>query len=223
MNPKDFHFKLPKSQKPTNITLPEVWYPGINEYWKNCTTKRIYNPIFGIKAIVIHATAGYASSHVIPNMKNGKSSWHWLVPDEDEPEHEQIVWACVPETLAAWHVSNKKSHPEVNEGKNKANHWSLGIEIVNSQKQDPFSDWQIKVTADIVKYCWAKYPNLEHIVSHAKLDPERRTDPGEMFPWEQFKDLVLSSDYEELLVFDEIIEHRKNEPIYDKVIKDVCC
>ncbi len=72
------------------------------------------------------------------------------------------------------------------------NHWSLGIEVVNSQAvSDGFSDWQVEITAQIVRYCWAKYPNLKDVVSHAKLDPDRRTDPGSRFPWARFKELVL--------------------------------
>nr|WP_299387884.1 N-acetylmuramoyl-L-alanine amidase [Allomuricauda sp.] len=206
MEPKDYHFKLPIANKPTNIRLPEVWYPGIKQHWAKCTTKRIYNPIFGVKGIIIHATAGHSSDGAVSVMRAGKASWHWLVPDEDEAEHGNIIWACAPETLAAWHVRNSVSHPEVNEGKNKTNHWSLGVELVNSQQQDPFSDWQVKITADIVKYCWAKYPNLEHVVSHAKLDPTRRTDPGINFPWEHFKDLVLGSNFDDMLVFEDFAD-----------------
>jgi len=221
MNPDKYHFLLPKDNKPTNIQLPEVWYPNINEHWKKSTSKRIFNPIFGIKAIVIHATAGHSSDGAMSVMQNGKASWHWLVPDENEVEHEKIVWACAPETLAAWHVRNSISNPDVNEGKNKVNHWSLGIEIVNSQKNDPFSDWQVKITADIVKYCWAKYPNLEHIISHAKLDPSRRTDPGTLFPWENFKDQVLGSSYDDMLVFNNIL---KDKPVNNIEIEgDLCC
>jgi N-acetylmuramoyl-L-alanine amidase len=132
-------------------------------------------------------------------MKRGRASFHWLIPDENEDQHEKFIWACVPEALAAWHVQNSKSHPDVWAGKNRINHWSLGIEIVNSQSPtDFFSDWQIMVTAQIVRRCWAKYPNLRHVVSHAKIDPTRRSDPGVNFPWSKFRDLVLSSEIDML-------------------------
>jgi N-acetylmuramoyl-L-alanine amidase len=58
---------------------------------------------------------------------------------------------------------------------------------------DTFSEWQVEATAGIVRYAWAKYPNLENVVSHAMLDPSRRTDPGSHFPWERFKRLVLEA------------------------------
>lgn len=228
MDPKDYHFKLPKGDKPMNIRLPEVWYPGIQQHWKSKTTKRIYNPIFGIKGIVIHATAGSSSDGAVSVMRDprGQGSWHWLVPDENEAEHGKVIWACAPETLAAWHVRNDKFHPDVNGGKNKVNHWSLGVEIVNSQVNDPFSDWQVKITADIVKYCWAKYPNLEDVVSHAKLDPHRRTDPGVDFPWEKFKALVLDDDdFSGMRIFDDLVsEKAKNAAFIEAVHRgDLCC
>ncbi len=122
-------------------------------------------------------------------------AFHWLVPDEDEPQHGEFVWATCHEARAAWHVRNDKSHPAVWNGHNKVNHFSLGIEIVNRQNGggDSFSDWQVEATADIVRYCWAKYPNLRHVVSHARLDPARRVDPGSNFPWDSFKQKVLQA------------------------------
>jgi N-acetyl-anhydromuramyl-L-alanine amidase AmpD len=194
-DPKSYQFNLPKSGKPSDVILPEVWYPGIKKYWETCTTKRSVDPILGIKAVVIHATAGGSSAGAISvmNRKEGAASFHWLVPDEDEPQHGNLIWACAPEARAAWHIRNAVSHPDVNGGAKRVNHWSLGIEVVNTQIGDPFSDWQVQITAQIIRYCWAKYPNLVHVVSHAKLDPARRTDPGVDFPWDRFKQLVLIS------------------------------
>lgn len=222
MDPKTFFFKLPRENKPTNIQLPEVWYPKIRDYWDRSTSTRYYNPIFGVRAVVIHATAGYSSDGAVSVMKDGKASFHWLVPDEDEFEHGNIIWACAPETLAAWHVRNSAFSKDIWNGKNKINHWSLGVELVNSQMNDPFSEWQVKVTADIVKYCWAKYPNLEYVVSHAKLDPTRRTDPGVYFPWEKFKKSVLNENYDDLIVYRDIIS-KKGELEYVQVQEDICC
>lgn len=195
-NPKIYLFDLPASDRPEDIHIPETWFPGVKEHWQKSTSRRIFDPILGVRAIVIHATAGSSSVGAMSVMKAHKASWHWLVPDEDEPEHGKLVWACAPEARAAWHVRNDKSHPSVNGGATKVNHWSLGIEIVNSQPKnpagDPFSQWQVEITAQIVRYCWAKYPNLTQVVSHAMLDPKRRSDPGSQFPWQRFKDLVLA-------------------------------
>lgn len=189
-----YQINLPKSGRPSDATFPESWYPGVQPYWPNCTTKRSVDPIMGIVAVIIHATAGTSSAGAVSVMKKTESpaSFHWLVPDEDEAQHGSLVWACAPEARAAWHVRNSCLHPDVNGGAKRVNHWSLGIEVVNTQVGDPFSDWQVAVTAQVVRYCWAKYPNLAHVVSHAKLDPTRRSDPGSGFPWKRFKELVLA-------------------------------
>ncbi|WP_422376347.1 N-acetylmuramoyl-L-alanine amidase [Roseibium sp.] len=193
-NPQDYQFDLPSTPRPVPSKISEEWYPGIAAVWKHCTSKRIWDPILGIKTIVIHATAGCNSQGAVAAMNARKASWHWLVPDKDEAEHKKLVWACAPEARAAWHVRNAVSHPRVNRGKTKTNHSSLGINVVNAQKSgDDFSEEQIKETANIVRYCWAKYPNLRHIVSHARLDPLRKSDPGVCFPWSHFKEQVLDT------------------------------
>jgi N-acetyl-anhydromuramyl-L-alanine amidase AmpD len=123
---------------------------------------------------------------------------HWHVPDEDQAQHGHLVWACVPEALAAWHVRNADSQPDVNDGAKRVNHRSLGIEVVNAQANVPFSDWQIEATARIDRHCWSKHPNLVHVVAHAKLDPKRRSDPGSAFDWPRFQSLVLHGTNDEV-------------------------
>jgi N-acetyl-anhydromuramyl-L-alanine amidase AmpD len=188
---KTYLFDLPARGRPEPLTIPEVFYPNVRSFWASSTSSRIFDPILGIKAVVIHATAGGSSAGTMSMMQAGTASFHWLVPDENESQHGHVVWACAPEARAAWHVRNDKGHPLVNGGAMRVNHWSLGIEVVNTQVANPFSDWQVEATARIVRYCWAKYPNLETIVSHAAFDPHRRTDP-EIFDWARFRQLVVS-------------------------------
>jgi N-acetyl-anhydromuramyl-L-alanine amidase AmpD len=191
-DPTKYQFDLPAEGRPHDVAIPEFWYPGIKEIWPHITRSRNWDSIANMKAVVIHATAGSDSAGAVSVMVDRKASFHWLVPDENEPEHGKLVWACSPETRLAFHVRDQASNPDVNGGANKVNRWSLGIEIVNAQTPtDAFSDWQVEVTAQIVRYCWAKYPNLKHVVSHAKLDHPHRSDPGKQFPWEHFKELVL--------------------------------
>lgn len=200
-DPQTWQFNLSSASRPSDASFPERWYPGIQDTWSGCTTTRRFDPIEGVRAIVIHATAGGSSDGAVSVMKDGHASFHWLVPDEDEEQHGKVVWACAPEAKAAWHVRNKCHHPDVWGDEDHVNHFSLGIEVVNTQKtSDKFSDWQVDVTAEVVRYCWSKYPNLRHVVSHAKLDPKRRTDPGDNFPWDDFRRKVLGNGSAEPLL-----------------------
>lgn len=191
-DPRDFHFALPSSGRPVPFRLEEELYPGVAEIWMRSTSRRIADPVLGVTTVVVHATAGVSSEDAVAEMRTGRVSFHWLVPDEDEPQHGHFAWACAPEARAAWHVRNGAAHPDVAGGGDRINHVSLGVEIVNRQAgADRFSDWQVAMTARIVRYAWAKYPNLREVVSHAKLDPGRRSDPGGAFPWAHFRRLVV--------------------------------
>ncbi|HEX5870091.1 MAG TPA: N-acetylmuramoyl-L-alanine amidase [Longimicrobium sp.] len=205
-NPKTFHFKLPRYTGPLLPEPPHAWYPGVQAVHSSSTSDRTLHGDGHVRAFVIHATDGVSSSGAMSVMFEGRGSWHWLIPDENEPEHKQKIWACAPEKRAAWHVQNSKSHPDVNGGKRFVNYWSLGVEIVNTMDSDPYSEWQLKMVADLIRYAWSKYPNLRDVVSHAKLDPQRRSDPGKDFPWDRLKNMVLApvpeSDFEPLSLAD---------------------
>lgn len=190
-DPRGYHFRLPPYQGASLSGPPSVAYPGVDPHIPACTSRRTLHGDGRIRAFVIHATAGFSSSSAMSVLFEHRASWHWLVPDEDEPHHGQLVWRCIPETRAAWHVRNDRSHPDVNSGSRYVNYWSIGVEIVNSQESDTFSAWQVEQTAALVRHAWSRYPDLVDVVSHAKLDPGRRSDPGAAFPWERFRELVL--------------------------------
>jgi N-acetylmuramoyl-L-alanine amidase len=196
-NPRSYYFDLPAHQRPNDVKISEEWFPDIKPAALRTSKSRGRDPIKGVKTVVIHATAGSSSAGAASVIFGGKASFHWLVPDENEPQHGHFVWATCYESRAAYHVRKSVSHPKINGGQRDINRISLGIEIVNAQlSSDTFSDWQVEATAEIVRYAWAKYPNLENVVSHAMLDPSRRTDPGSNFPWGRFKRLVLDTKEE---------------------------
>lgn len=193
LDPKDYFFELPSEGRPAmeDSTITEEYYPGIQATWPNCTSNRSDENLNHITTLVIHATVGANSTGAVSVMKAGDASFHWLIPDEDEPAHGQLVWKCVDENKKAWHAGYS-SHSKI-EAKRGFNDISLGIEVVNRQDDvDSFSDWQLEMTAQIARYCWAKYPNLKYIVSHASVDTKGKSDPGILFNWEQFIGLVLN-------------------------------
>jgi N-acetylmuramoyl-L-alanine amidase len=196
-NPITFHFTLPSNNRPPFIALDEQVHPDFTWLTTNRARARGRDVLSVIDTVVVHATAGFATQHAVDNWHKRRASAHWIIPDEDEPQHGQFVWATVAEAKAAIHVldSIDVTNTVLGSGPN-VNNRSLGIEIVNSQDvenyRDPYSSWQLTMAARIVLYAWAKYPNLKHVISHAKLDPNRRGDPGRQFPWAEFKQTVLS-------------------------------
>lgn len=195
MNPKNFYFALPGNGRPQPFSIQEQRAPNYQWYDANRARARGGHPINKITTSVIHATSGWATQHALDRWKEVKASAHWIIPDEDEPQHGKFVWSVISESLAAYHVKDKLRHPDLGDIR-RINDYSLGIEIVNTQEvqnyTDPYSKWQVAQAALLVRFCWAKYPNLKHVISHARIDPERRDDPGANFPWAEFKELVLS-------------------------------
>lgn len=198
-DPREFFFELPETGRPAIFKLEEEVCADIAWFNANRASNRVFHSVAGVEGIVIHATAGASTAGALDWWKDPQgaaASAHWIVPDEDEAGHGKSVLAVVYESLAAWHVRNDRTHPKLG-NRHKINHWTLGVEIVNSQSaSDPYSDWQIEATAGIVRYCWAKYPNLKYVFSHAFVDPGRRSDPGSQFDWEGFKSLVVTPDGE---------------------------
>jgi len=177
-----------------HITAPTEWVP--------------YRPLTGYRkvrrlamlgldqpdTIVIHATAGGSTDGAMSVMRAGKASWHYIIPDENEPEHGHHALQCVPLDSAAWHVLSSVKHPT--DGKKNINDRSFGIELVNRQDgNDRFSAWQVLVTAQIVTKLRSFYP-IKYLVTHAYLDPRRKLDPGNIFPWGTFMEHInrLASD-----------------------------
>ena len=61
-DPTTYHFDLDPALRPAHAPLEERWWPGIRDAALRASSARIYDPILGVRAIVIHATAGGSSA-----------------------------------------------------------------------------------------------------------------------------------------------------------------
>jgi N-acetylmuramoyl-L-alanine amidase len=130
--------------------------------------------------IVLHYTGMRTGQEAIDRLRDpaAKVSAHYVV------EEDGRVFRMVPEERRAWHagVSYWK-------GRSNLNGVSIGVEIVNPGHEfgyRPFPEAQVvSVLAllDEIRGRWTIEDS--HIVGHSDIAPERKQDPGELFPWKR--------------------------------------
>ena len=140
-----------------------------------------------IKYIIIHYTVADLPRS-IKILTQDEVSAHYLLTDTDEP----FFYTLVDE-------SRQSNHAGLSSWKiyNQLNSASIGIEIVNPGFKDtpegrlwyPFKPAQIDqlvvLLKDIVKRHGIK---PENILGHNDIAPQRKQDPGPMFPWKRLAD-----------------------------------
>lgn len=129
--------------------------------------------------IILHYTAMNREGS-LKALTTNEVSAHYLISDQKNDP----VYYLVDENKRAWHagVSEWKTSKNLNDS-------SIGIEIVNngnvSGNFEPFRDFQIKEVAVLVKYLADKYEiPATNILGHSDIAPQRKPDPGPLFPWE---------------------------------------
>lgn len=83
----------------------------------------------------------------------------------------------------AWHagVSSWK-------GRSRCNDFSIGVELEGCDTQ-PFDHRQYQALAKLTRVLRRTFP-VTDIVGHADIAPDRKTDPGPFFDWEQYRRLL---------------------------------
>lgn len=103
-------------------------------------------------------------------------SAHYLV-DEDG-----TVVRLVDEAMRAWHAGRSAW-----EGERDVNSRSIGIELVNPGHAfgyRPFPEPQIAALLRLAGAIVRRHDIRPwHVLGHADVAPDRKTDPGELFPW----------------------------------------
>ena len=141
-----------------------------------------------IKVLVIHYTADDFDSSLATLTDKNVSS-HYLIPAVPPLYHgKPRIWQLVPEKDLAWHAGISFWR-----GATRINDTSIGIELENRGWQKsagskyfaPFEPAQIQALIPLAKDIIARYDiKPQNVVAHADVAPQRKDDPGPLFPWQ---------------------------------------
>jgi len=132
----------------------------------------------GVDLLVMHYTGMKTPDAALARLCDpaSKVSSHYMI-DEDGG-----IYALVPESARAWHagVSWWAGKPDVNSR-------SIGIEMVNPGHEfgyHAFSDEQIDALIALSRDILRRHAiPPRNVVGHSDIAPNRKQDPGELFPW----------------------------------------
>lgn len=143
-----------------------------------------------IKFIIIHYTFADLPSS-LETLTQEEVSAHYLLTNTEKPFFYQLV-----------DESRQANHAGLSSWKiyNQLNAASIGIEIVNCGYADtpqgrvwyPYPQAQIDQLILLLKKLVTRYHiKPENILGHSEIAPQRKQDPGPMFPWKQLADAGL--------------------------------
>ncbi|MEA1064610.1 N-acetylmuramoyl-L-alanine amidase [Erwinia sp. HR93] len=153
------------------------------------TRQRAPNAFPRERFLVIHYTADEFDGSLA--MLTGRDvSVHYLLPERPPVQRNKpLIWALVPENQIAWHAGKSFWR-----GTSRLNDTSIGIELVNQGYQKvgmgkryyPFEHAQIAALIPLARDIIQRHRIApQNVVAHADIAPQRKVDPGPLFPWHQ--------------------------------------
>lgn len=153
------------------------------------TTRQAQGADQRIRFLVIHYTAE-DFHNALNTLTDEHVSAHYLIPAKPPVEQgKPVAWQLVPEEMRAWHAGASGWR-----GRTNLNDTSVGIELENKgyslhllgKKFYPFPPAQIDLLADLSKEIVARYQiEPRNVIGHSDVAPQRKDDPGPLFPWQQ--------------------------------------
>ena len=140
------------------------------------------------KGLWLAAFALLPTGCALATLTDKNVSSHYLIPSVP-PLHrgKPRIWQLVPEQDLAWHAGISFWR-----GATRINDTSIGIELENRGWQKsagdkyfaPFEPAQIQALIPLAKDIIARYDiKPQNVVAHADIAPQRKDDPGPLFPW----------------------------------------
>jgi N-acetylmuramoyl-L-alanine amidase len=129
--------------------------------------------------ILLHYTGMRSAKDALDRLtdESSKVSSHYTIDEEGS------VYQHVDERDRAWHAGKSYWQGETN-----INSVSIGIEIVNPGHEfgyKEFPDVQMEAVQELCKEIMGRY-EIEQVLAHSDVAPDRKQDPGELFPWEAY-------------------------------------
>lgn len=130
--------------------------------------------------LVLHYTGMKTGDEAIARLRDPEAgvSAHYVV------EEDGRVFRLVPEERRAWHAGVSYWR-----GRRNVNGESIGVEIVNPGHEwgyRAFPDPQVAAVIGLVADIRARWTIEDRdIVGHSDVAPDRKDDPGELFPWKR--------------------------------------
>jgi N-acetylmuramoyl-L-alanine amidase len=139
-----------------------------------------------ISMVVIHYTEMESADFALDRLTDpeAKVSAHYLISEAGE------VTRLVPEDKRAWHAGVSYWR-----GESDVNAVSVGIELDHPGHRfgyREFAEAQFAALAPLVNAIVKRYDiPRANVVGHSDVAPQRKIDPGELFPWARLADLGL--------------------------------
>ncbi|WP_367189552.1 N-acetylmuramoyl-L-alanine amidase [Burkholderia sp. Ed8] len=139
-----------------------------------------------IRFLVMHYTESDEAKS-LRTLTGDSVSVHYVVPPQPRIERGMpVVYQLVPEAQRAWHAGVSEW-----QGTTELNAVSIGIENVNRGPLDPqnrtwqpYPPEQVVALIDLSKDIVARYGiPPTRVVGHSDIAPQRKIDPGPLFPW----------------------------------------
>lgn len=164
--------------------------------------REVLSPNFGerqlpVSMVVIHYTEMADPDAALQRMCDPESqvSAHYLISEAGE------VTRMVPEDKRAWHAgaSYWRGHKDVNSA-------SIGIELDHpghALGYRPFAEPQIDALVPLLaRMIKAHDIPRANVIGHSDVAPARKTDPGEMFPWDRLAEYGLALRTPDIVIGD---------------------
>jgi N-acetylmuramoyl-L-alanine amidase len=165
-----------------------TFYESLTKNWWCCMKNNIiqaFSPNFnerrppGIpKLIVLHYTGMLSAASALARLCDPASevSSHYLIDEQGQ------IYQLVPNTYRSWHAGTSSWQGVID-----INSWSIGIELDNPGHEHGYQSFpqpQISTLVNLLRQLCDTYLIPRYaILGHSDIAPQRKQDPGELFPW----------------------------------------